>query len=284
MRSFGNNISIKIDNLCVSYNDSGTDNAETIIFLHGFPLNKSMWDRQADALKNKYRVIAYDIRGHGNSEAGIDEFFIELFVNDLVQLMNALKIDKAVLCGLSMGGYIALSAIAKYPLRFEALVLSDTQCMADTPEAKEKRLKTIEHIKEKGVENYADESLKMLFAPESFITNKEEIISVKEMIINTSKQSLFNTLIALSERKETCSSLQDIEVPVLIMAGKEDKITPPDVARMMHEKIQNSALNIIEHAGHLANMENPDEFNYQLEHFLDQVFRKSYQLQAVAGN
>lgn len=284
MRSFGNNISIKIDNLCVSYNDSGTDNAETIIFLHGFPLNKSMWDRQADALKNKYRVIAYDIRGHGNSEAGIDEFFIELFVNDLVQLMNALKIDKAVLCGLSMGGYIALSAIEKYPHRFEALVLSDTQCMADTPEAKEKRLKTIEHIKEKGVENYADESLKMLFAPESFITNKEEIISVKEMIINTSKQSLFNTLIALSERKETCSSLQDIEVPVLIMAGKEDKITPPDVARMMHEKIQNSALNIIEHAGHLANMENPDEFNYQLEHFLDQVFRKSYQLQAVAGN
>lgn len=243
-----------------------------------------MWDRQADALKNKYRVIAYDIRGHGNSEAGIDEFFIELFVNDLVQLMNALKIDKAVLCGLSMGGYIALSAIEKYPHRFEALVLSDTQCMADTPEAKEKRLKTIEHIKEKGVENYADESLKMLFAPESFITNKEEIISVKEMIINTSKQSLFNTLIALSERKETCSSLQDIEVPVLIMAGKEDKITPPDVARMMHEKIQNSALNIIEHAGHLANMENPDEFNYQLEHFLDQVFRKSYQLQAVAGN
>ena len=284
MRSFGNNISIKIDNLCVSYNDSGTDNAETIIFLHGFPLNKSMWDRQADALKNKYRVIAYDIRGHGNSEAGIDEFFIELFVNDLVQLMNALKIDKAVLCGLSMGGYIALSAIEKYPHRFEALVLSDTQCMADTPEAKEKRLKTIGHIKEKGVENYADESLKMLFAPESFITNKEEIISVKEMIINTSKQSLFNTLIALSERKETCSSLQDIEVPVLIMAGKEDKITPPDVARMMHEKIQNSALNIIEHAGHLANMENPDEFNYQLEHFLDQVFRKSYQLQAVAGN
>ena len=284
MRSFGNNISIKIDNLCVSYNDSGTDNAETIIFLHGFPLNKSIWDRQADALKNKYRVIAYDIRGHGNSEAGIDEFFIELFVNDLVQLMNALKIDKAVLCGLSMGGYIALSAIEKYPHRFEALVLSDTQCMADTPEAKEKRLKTIGHIKEKGVENYADESLKMLFAPESFITNKEEIISVKEMIINTSKQSLFNTLIALSERKETCSSLQDIEVPVLIMAGKEDKITPPDVARMMHEKIQNSALNIIEHAGHLANMENPDEFNYQLEHFLDQVFRKSYQLQAVAGN
>ena len=283
MRCFGNNIGTTINNLTVSYNDSGPAEAKAIIFIHGFPLNKSMWDKQAAALKDNYRVIAYDVRGHGRSDAGVGDFLIELFVNDLIRLMDTLKLDKAVLCGLSMGGYIALDAIEKYPERFEALVLSDTQCLADTPEVKAKRLKTIEHIKEIGVESYAEESLKNLFAPGSFITNEEEIAAVKEMIVNTSKQSLFSTLLALAERKETCSKLQDINIPVLIMVGMEDKITPPASARMIQEKIQHSALHIIEHAGHLANMENPQEFNHHLKMFLRQFAKKPFQVPAVSG-
>jgi 3-oxoadipate enol-lactonase len=284
MRCIGNNIRLTINNLSVSYDDTGPDDATVIIFIHGFPFNKSMWDKQVEALKDKYRVIVYDVRGHGNSDAGIGDFFIELFADDLFRLMNALKIDKAVLCGLSMGGYIALNAIEKMPERFEALVLSDTQCMADTPQAKEKRLTAIERIKKSGVEKYADESIINLFSLESFSTKKEEIAAVRTMIVNTSRQSLFNTLFALSERCETCSKLQDINVPVLIMAGIEDKITPPAVARLMHEKIQHSVLSIIEHAGHLANMENPLEFNNQLKKFLHPLTKKSFRLHAFAGN
>jgi len=136
MRCIGNNIGIVINNLTVSYSDQGPDDAPVIIFIHGFPLNKSMWDIQVETLKKNYRVITYDIRGHGNSDPGMDEFFIELFVNDLLRLMEKLEIEKSILCGLSLGGYIALNAVLKYPDRFDILILNDTQCIADTSEIK----------------------------------------------------------------------------------------------------------------------------------------------------
>ena len=104
MRYFGNNIKTLVNKLVVSYTDNGPDEAPVIIFIHGFPLNKTMWDNQVDALKENYRVISYDIRGHGDSEQGNEDFFINLFVKDLLHLMDALKIEKASICGLSMGG------------------------------------------------------------------------------------------------------------------------------------------------------------------------------------
>ena len=275
MRRIGNNINISINNLSVSYNDHGPDDAPAIIFIHGFPLNKSMWDIQTEALKKNYRVIAYDIRGHGNSDPGIDEFFIELFVNDLLRLMEKLEIEKSILCGLSLGGYIALNAVLKYPDRFDGLILNDTQCIADTPEIRENRCNAIIRIKEKGVEQYADEIIKNLFAQETFTKNKNAIHAVKEMIKSTPKQSLCNTLHALAERKETCTQLHEINIPVLIMVGKEDKITPIAAARQMHELILNSKLEIIQQAGHLSNLEDPAAFNTNLVKFLELVGKKS---------
>ena len=261
-----------INNLLVSYTDKGQHGSPVIIFIHGFPFNKSMWKLQLEELKDNYRVISYDIRGHGNSDAGTGDFSIELFVKDLLNMMDALKIDKTVLCGLSLGGYIALNAVENFPERFKALILSDTQCTADTPEAKEKRIKAIDSINKAGVKKYADESIKNLFAPESFMLRKAEIAAVREMIVNTSEQSLCNTLNALSVRKETCSKLTEIKMPVLILVGKEDKITPPAAAQFMFEKIQGSFLKIIEHAGHLSNLENPGEFNIQLKKFIASVY------------
>lgn len=198
MRNPGKNMSITINHQSVSYNDKGSEDAPVVIFIHGFPFNKSMWNRQLQALKYNYRVIAYDVRGHGNSEAGNDDFTIDLFVSDLLCFMDELEIDKTVLCGLSMGGYIALNAIENHPERFDALILCDTNCMADTPEAKEKRMKAIESIKKNGVEKYADESINNLFAMESFSTMKDEIAAAREMIVETSKKSLYRTLLALS--------------------------------------------------------------------------------------
>jgi 3-oxoadipate enol-lactonase len=261
-----------INNLLVSYTDEGQEGSSVIIFIHGFPFNKSMWNLQVEPLKDNYRLIMYDIRGHGNSDAGNEVFSIDLFANDLIGLMDALKIDKAILCGLSMGGYIALNAMGKYHERFDALVLSDTQCIADTSEAKEKRMRAIESIKYTGVEKYAEESIKNFFSPESFLTKGKEIADVREMIVKTSEQSLCSTLLALSVRKETCHILPEIKVPVLIMVGNEDKITPPAAARFMHEKIEGSFLKIIDHAGHLSNLENPGEFNVQLKKFVASVY------------
>lgn len=268
MRHKGSNIELTLNDINISYNDEGPEGAPIIIFVHGFPLNKSMWDKQVKALKDNYRVIAYDIRGHGNSEVGKIDFSIDLFVNDLLSFMDALKIEKTVLCGLSMGGYIALNAIEKYSDRFTALILSDTNCTADSPEAIEKRMNTIISIKENGVEKLANDLIPNLFAPESFRSNSEEIVAVKEMIVTTTPSSLSKSLHALAERKETCGKLTEIKVPVLILVGEEDKITPPEAAKAMHEKIKNSTLQVIPHAGHLSNMENSDEFNKHLNNFL----------------
>lgn len=230
-----------------------------------------MWAGQIQALKDRYRLIAYDVRGHGDSEAGKEDFAIELFVNDLISLMDALKLDRAILCGLSMGGYIAINAAIHYPKRFDALILSDTQCAADTPEGKAKRMKTIESIRENGVEKYAEVSIKNLFTPESFLTKEKEIAAIKEMILKTPEQVLSQTLLALSKRKETCGTLYKIKIPTLILVGESDKITPPDAARLMHEKIEHSKLAVIKHAGHLANLEHAAGFNKQVKLFLQSI-------------
>jgi 3-oxoadipate enol-lactonase len=271
MRYIGTHIELTVNKLKVSYTDEGPDNAPVIILIHGFPLNKLMWNKQVEVLIESCRVIAYDVRGHGSSDAGTDDFSIELFVNDLIALMDALKIERAMLCGLSMGGYIALSAMENFPKRFDALILCDTSCAADSSEAKEKRLMTIENIEKYGIEHYANESLKNLFAPESFVTNRESIVWVKEMITETPLKTLSATLIALSKRKDTSSKLNKIEVPVLILVGEEDKITPPELALFMQNNIKGALLHRIEHAGHLSNIENAYDFNNHLLQFINSV-------------
>ena len=284
MRRIGNNIRITINRLTVSYNDHGPENAPVIIFIHGFPFNKSMWDDQVDFLKDNYRVVAYDIRGHGNSDAGIDDFFIELFVNDLLRFMAKLGIEKSILCGLSLGGYIALNAVLKHPDRFDGLILNDTQCIEDTPEIKEDRCTAIIRIMKNGVELYADEIIKNLFASETFTKKTKIIDGVREMIISTPKQSLCNTLHALAVRKDTCDQLQEINIPVLIMVGQEDIITPIAAAQQMHEKIRGSGLKIIPHAGHIINLENSIAFNKKLVKFLALVDKRSICLSDVESN
>jgi 3-oxoadipate enol-lactonase len=256
----------------IGYTDEGIYDAPVVILIHGFPFNRIMWDKQVELLKERYRVIAYDVRGHGNSDAGTGDFSIGLFASDLISLMDSLKIEKAIICGLSMGGYIALNLIENYPERINALILCDTTCKADTPEGIDKRMKTIETIIESGVEAYADGSLKNFFAPDSFKTRKEEIAEVRQMMLETTEHTLVETMLALSKRKETCNKLNEIKVPVLILVGKEDIITPPEAATFMHQKIKGSVLGIIEHAGHISNLENPVIFNEHLSEFVASVY------------
>lgn len=271
MRQTGSDMSIVINNMTFSYSDEGPTDAPVIIFIHGFPLNKSMWSGQRETLRNECRIITYDVRGHGNSEAGDKEFSIDLFAHDLIDLLNALDIGKAVVAGLSMGGYIALNAIINYPGRFEALILCDTNCIADTAETKEKRFNAISDIMENGMEDYMNESIRNLFAAESLASRPDEIMAVRQMISNTSEITLFDTLRALASRNETCSRLTNIEVPVLILVGEEDVIAPPSAARQMHDKIRDCRLHIIKHAGHLSNMDNPYDFNDQILNFVRAV-------------
>jgi len=129
------NLPIVINNVTLSYNDVG-EGEIPVIFLHGFPFDKSMWKNQLDSLKFSHRTIAFDIRGFGKSPDENTPLSIDLFSEDLIAFMDKLNIKKAIICGLSMGGYIALNAIKRFPERFTALILCDTQCIADTVEVK----------------------------------------------------------------------------------------------------------------------------------------------------
>ncbi len=269
MHSLRKNINLKVNDLDVCYNDDGPANSPVVFFIHGFPFNKSIWDFQLESLQENYRVIAYDIRGFGKSEPGTDNFSIDLFADDLIHFMDELEIDNAVICGLSMGGYIDINAIERYPGRFTGLILSDTQSISDTNEAKEKRMKAIVNIRMHGTEEYAEESVKSLFAYLSFTTKREEIAVVKDMIQKTPVDTLTKTLNALAERSDTTNQLGEIKAPVLIIVGKKDIITPPERSEIMHEKIENSTLELIDYAGHLPNLENPFEFNRLIKKFLD---------------
>lgn len=275
MRISGENIKIAEADYSVNYDDFGPVYAPAVIFIHGFPFDKSMWNHQLELLKGNYRVIAYDVRGHGGSLSSRTDLSLDLFVEDLVNFMNSLQLSKATLCGLSMGGYIALHAIEKYPERFNALVLCGTQCSADDAKTKKARAEKCEFVKTKGIEEYADASLKNLFAATSFTARKEEVRAVRKMITNNSPEFICNVLTALAERKETCSGLSVIKVPVMILVGKEDKITPPSEAEFLHFNIKGSEMHVLPYAGHLANLENTHEFNEHLKKFIDKISKVS---------
>ena len=244
-----------------------------ILFIHGFPFDKSMWQPQLDFFKSRHRVIAYDIRGFGKSTAGIEKVSISLFADDLIKLMDALQINKAVVCGLSMGGYILLNAVNRYPERFEAIILSDTQCIADSPEAKEKRYTTIRQIVADGLTDFAEDFVKNIFCKDSLSDKKELVEKIKKVILSTETLTITRTLSALAQRREMCSSLKEIKVPALIMCGKEDTVTPPDQSQFLQCNIANSRLYSIEKAGHMSNLEQPDEFNQHITNFISDLMK-----------
>lgn len=263
----GTDFRIQLDDVAICYDDYG-EGTTPIIFIHGFPFDKSSWQPQMESMKKKHRVIAYDIRGFGKSTAGEVKLSIDLFSDDLIKLMDALHIQKAFVCGLSMGGYILLNAITRYPERFEKIILGNTQCIADSPEAKEKRFKAIENIKKGGLNDFADGFINNAFYPESMDTKKELVARTKTVVLSTSPEIIAETLAALAERTETCSALKNISVPALILCGKEDKLIPVTQSEYLEQNITNSTLHIIGKTGHLSNLEQPDEFNRYVLNFI----------------
>ena len=175
---------IVVNGLSVSYSDSGTG-ATPIIFIHGFPFDKSTWQPQIDFFKKTQRVIAYDIRGFGSSQAGKDPMNMSLFATDLVKFMDALEISTAIICGLSMGGYILLNAENRYRSRFKALVLCDTQCIADSAELKEKRNRAIAQIIAGRMEDFAFHFVKGIFCSQTLDTKQELVDRIKKIILST---------------------------------------------------------------------------------------------------
>ena len=268
----GNDLFISVNGAKICYNDFG-EGLEPIIFLHGFPFDKSSWQPQVDFLKNTYRVIALDIRGFGKSSAGTDKMSMSLFAEDLIKFMDALEIKAAVVCGLSMGGYILLNAANRFPERFSALIFADTQCIADTQETKEGRAKTIAQIEKEGTEKFTENFLKAAFHPHTISNETELVDNIKGVIKNNSPEVIIGGLQALASRDETCSSLSIISVPVLILCGKLDTVTPAAQSVYLNKNIKDSFIHLIDNAGHLSNLEKADEFNHYLSYFIHDMVK-----------
>jgi len=252
----------------IDYHVEGPRTGLPVVFVHGFPFNREMWNPQVDQLKKDCYVITYDIRGHGASDIGDGQYTVEYFVDDLIGLLDHLKISRAVVVGLSMGGYIALRAIERNPERFRGLVLCDTRSEADNNEGKVKRAAQARIVKTEGMKSFAESFVKAVFFEKTFTDNPQAVEMIRGMIEQSSPIAVAGTLIALAARTDTTSSLYSIKVPTLILVGKHDPITPPSASSAMKEKIPNATMFIISKAAHLSNLENTEEFNKHLVNFL----------------
>jgi len=253
------------------YDISGPENGLPVLFIHGFPFSSDMWKPQVEALNSIYRVIVYDVRGHGRTGTGDGQYSVEYFVDDLFALLDHLKLKQVVLAGLSMGGYIALRAMEREPGRFKALILCDTRSDADTNESKVKRANQGKAVKANGSKGFADDFVRAVFFERSFQNNPAAVSMIHDIIEKTDPLAIAGTLLALAARTDTTASLPRFTLPTMILVGELDAITPPHAAIAMNEKLPNAELYVIPNAAHLSNLENPSDFNKRLLAFLQKV-------------
>ena len=252
----------------MSYIDTGGPGTP-VLLVHGYPLNVRMWKPQIDALGERWRLIAPDLKGAGDSEGPDDDgaYTMDSYADELKGLLDELGIDKVVLLGLSMGGYVAFSFLRKYPAAVRALVLADTRAEADPPEGIEKRSKQQEQVRSEGTGGLI-EALTGALLSDYTKQNRPDVITAVRDAMDNHARSFTGELEAMKTRSDSTGDLTKIDVPTLIIVGENDGVTPPDASRKMHEHIRGSRLVVVPNAGHLSNLESPDEFNGALADFL----------------
>ena len=246
----------------------GENKERGIVFVHGFPFNKSMWDEQVGLLSIDHFVVTFDLRGHGESDLGSGQYLVEFIVDDLIEVMDRVGVKKAVVCGLSIGGYAALRAIDREASRFSGLILCNTKSSPDTNASKLNRASQIKMILAGKKSQFADDMAHSLFAPESFEKNKVAVNNIIRIMKSTRDAALIGTQIALAARMDMTDSLENISIPTLIITGEKDKVATQSDAELMNSRIKKSKFVLIHRAGHLSNLENPVEFNMALVNFL----------------
>lgn len=240
---------------------------ETLIFIHAFPLSSEMWSTQINYFKDKFRVITYDVRGLGGSKQENNQFTLEEYVNDLLEICNKLKLENIITCGLSMGGYIILRALERQPELFSKVILADTRAERDTDEGLIMRSNAIIDIKNGKIDNVLNDYLKKLLS-EKNLNNPEIKNYVFNLMKRNSPEGIIGAMLAIATRTTTLHSLKKIKIPALILVGEYDSLTPIQFAEDMNNQLPDSSLDIIPDAGHLSNIENPQYFNESISKFL----------------
>lgn len=258
-----------------------------VLFVHGYPLDRRMWRHQHE-LAPDYEILTFDLPGFGRSSIGpfttpgADKpvphpasssqghpapASLSLYAGSVLKELETHGIERAVLVGMSMGGYILFECWRRFPKRIAALVLTDTRAEADPPEGRTKRYAAIEGLQRGESATYVSTLFDGLVAPARRGDGALRT-DVMAMMRDAGPEGLIHALAAMAERPDSRPLLPTIQVPSLVLVGAEDAITPPPLARAMADAIPGSELHVIPGAGHLAPLERPNEFNEHLRRFL----------------
>ncbi len=255
----------------INYTDTGGDGTP-VVLLHAFPFNAAMWTPQIEALGDRFRFIAPDLKGFGDSDAPETEsdYSMDAYADELRAFVDDIGVERFVLTGLSMGGYIALTYMRKYADNVAGLVLADTRAEADAPEGIEKRTNQQKQVSNDGTSGLI-EALTGALLSETTRTNKPDVVKSVQAAMDNPAAGFIGALEAMKNRIDSTESLAKINVPTLVIVGENDAITPPEAARKLHEHIGGSQLVVIPDAGHISNMETPEAFNGALAEFLGRL-------------
>lgn len=263
---------LNLNGRIVGYDDSGS--GIPLVLIHGFPLNRMIWEAQWEGLNKNARVLAPDLRGFGQSEMVKAPTEISSYADDVREFLDALGINQpAVICGLSMGGYVAMAYLRRYPQHVAGLILANTKATPDSVEGKAGRDKSIALAQEKGAGAIADGMLPKLFAPKTLASNQELAAQAKAIMDSATVPGLVGALSAMRDRPDSTPVLLEFSQPTLIIAGADDTLMPMAEQENMKQAARNSTLVVIPDAGHLSCMEQPEAFNHAVAEFLKTVAR-----------
>ncbi|MCA9213932.1 MAG: alpha/beta hydrolase [Planctomycetales bacterium] len=268
---------VGLDDKTVNTIDCGS--GPTLLFVHGFPLDHTMWLSQIEHFASDYRVVAPDLPGFGNS--GFDPqnapttYSMKSFADDLLRLLDALDIDEPVVfCGLSMGGYIGWQFVRHYNERVKAMILCDTKSAADTKEVARARHFMADGVIEAGTSLATKGMLDRMISPKTVQNSPDVAMTLQAMIDNAPPHGVAAAQRGMAERPDVANLLPHIDLPTLLICGEGDQISPPAEMQSIAAAIPNATFATIPNAGHMPPMEQPEEFNLAVAEFLNDVFSK----------
>ncbi len=256
----------------IDYLDTGGDGTP-VLLLHAFPFSSSMWEPQIEALSDRFRLIAPSLQGFGRSDAPEDEstYSMDSYADQAAGVLDELGVDRVVLTGLSIGGYIGFAFWRRHRDKVAALVLADTRAEADPPEGVEKRTKHQQIVREEGKGKLIEVLVGALLGEPSLQKKPDVVERVRELMTENPPEGFIGALEAMKKRPDSTGELTGIDVPTLVIVGENDGVTPPDAARKIHEHVGGSRLVVIPESGHLSSLEAPEAFNGALAEFLNNL-------------
>jgi pimeloyl-ACP methyl ester carboxylesterase len=248
----------------IHYLDVGSGK-DVVLLLHAFPLHSGMWSRQIAALSPRYRVIAPDYPGLGKSTPRPEPSTMEFLAEQVLGLLGSVRVDRAVVVGLSMGGYLSFEIYRQRPGLFRGLALCATRAGADTPEGAAGRETFAKNALEKGLHWVADEMTPKLLKPQP---DPHAVREVRALIGQGTPAGVAAAQRGMARRPDSFPTLATVSCPTLVVVGAEDTLTPLPEAEKMANGIKGAKLAKIPGAGHLPNIENPEPFDETLLHFI----------------